>query len=844
GLGLVLGTHDGRQWLLARALGALQGAIPGQVRVLSLERLDPLGLELRGLSVLDPTGAEVLKLERLALELAPEQLVSKRIVLRSLVLEQGLLDLTNIARSDRGLLAAFVDPNAPASPPSDEPPPYVRVDVIELRALDVRAPVLEPIGAVTLRGLALDANFELAGTPRAKLDRLTAELERDGAPLGRIERVSLWLRQGAASELSLRAALGAITLGVDARGVLPPTAGWRDQPATAKLFVRGVSGRELAALLRQPELALAFDGDANLALEAAGPPRELGVKATLANAAGPLALVGTVHDFARAELELALDGFEPAKLRADLPRATLGLRLSAQADATDPARIPFSLALSQARVGREPLPELTLSARYEQSALHDIDLLLRESDSTLTARGQATFAGAAELALALDLRDQALARLGRLGGVPARGHVTLDAKVTRAESGRLGLMGKLGGRALWTRGAALERLDASFALSGAPSALSGELTLDARNLSAGAQRVPNLALTLQGGPHRWLAKADGDLGVATAALDLLLEPGPDELVLWGNARGKLQGTPFELDISRTRLTPGALSTEGIELELAAQRLRLWGELSERHADIELESEPIELAALGRLAALPEPLAGSAHLTGRLQGSLEEPRASLRVELQGVALAERPALDLHAQAELDAAAGSAGLELTLHSSAPQTSAANDTTPAANTTPAPTAVTTPAGEQLALELDAATRFAVGAPWTEELAAGTSDVSLTLAHLDLAFVEAWLGAEPLGTSGSVSAQAHASGTLADPRLDARVRAELEPSGTTSKLELTHTLAYAKGRIDGTLAVDDARGRWIDLKTALGFAEGGRALTLEQLLADVDAALRSARV
>jgi autotransporter translocation and assembly factor TamB len=850
GLGLVLGTHDGRQWLLARALAALQGAIPGQVRVLSLERLDPLGLELRGISVLDPTGAEVLKLERLAIELAPEQLVSKRIVLRSLVLEHGSVDLTQVARSDRGLVAAFVDPSAPASPPSDEPPPYVRIDVLELRGLELRAPVLEPIGAVTVRGLALDAHFELDGSPRAKLDRLTAELVRDGAPLGRIERVTLWLRHGAPSELSLRATLGAIALGVDARGALPPAERWQDEPATATLFVRGVSGRELAALLRQPELALTFDGDASLALEAAGPPRELGVKATLTSAAGPLQLVGAIHDFARAELELALDGFEPAKLRAELPSATVGLRLSATADATDPARVPFSLALSQARVGKEPLPELTLSARYEQSALHDIDLLLREGDSAFSARGQATFAGAAELTLALDLRDQALARLGRVGGMPARGHVTLDAKVTRAESGQLGLMGKLGGRALSTRGAALERLDASFAFSGTPPALSGELTLAARNLSAGTERVPNLALTLQGGPQRWLAKADGDLGVATAALDLLLEPGPDELVLWGNARGKLQGTPFELDISRTRLTPGALSTEGVELELAGQRLRLWGELSERSAELELESEPIELAALGRLAALPEPLAGSAHLTGRMQGSLAEPRASLRLELRGVTLGERPALDLQAQAALDAAAGSAGLDLTLQSSAPRRSPAGDiapavsSTPALSTTPTMNAATTPAGEQLALELDAATRFAVGAPWTDEIGVGTGDVTLTLAHLDLAFVEAGLGAESLGTSGSVSAQAHARGTLADPQLDARLRAELEPHGTKSKLELTHTLAYAKGRVDATLAVDDARGRWIDLKTALGFAEGARALTLEQLLADVNAALRSARV
>ena len=61
---LVLGTASGRAGLLALALPRVDAALPGSLQVGALERLTPFGVTLSRLVLVDPGGAEVVRLER------------------------------------------------------------------------------------------------------------------------------------------------------------------------------------------------------------------------------------------------------------------------------------------------------------------------------------------------------------------------------------------------------------------------------------------------------------------------------------------------------------------------------------------------------------------------------------------------------------------------------------------------------------------------------------------------------------------------------------------------------------------------------------------------------------
>ncbi|HEX6275479.1 MAG TPA: hypothetical protein VFZ53_20705, partial [Polyangiaceae bacterium] len=196
GLVVLTQTAPGRAALLSVVLPRLDALLPGRVEARELSRLGFSGVRLRGLRVLDPGEKEVLRLDDVDVELAFGELLDGRIVVPAVRLTGGSVDLRLLAETRRGLVAAFVDPDAPKTPPSGAPPPYVAVRRVTIRALDVRAPAAGPVGQIDLRALALDASFELDGTPAASLDRLDATLERAGTKLGRLERAAARLARG------------------------------------------------------------------------------------------------------------------------------------------------------------------------------------------------------------------------------------------------------------------------------------------------------------------------------------------------------------------------------------------------------------------------------------------------------------------------------------------------------------------------------------------------------------------------------------------------------------------------------------------------------------------------
>lgn len=798
-LALLVGTltwltqsASGRARLLALALGQAKASLPGHIEVRELSRLEPSGIELRGVRVRDPSGAIVAELEQLSVELDPAEIVRGRIVLPEVTLAQGELDLRTLGDAKRGLIAAFVDPAAPKTPPSPGPPPYVSVRRIAVRQLDVRAPPLGPLGQLDVKEIAIDASFELDETPAAVVRQLTARFEREDKPLGKLSELSGALGRGREpSTLALKMQVSGIDVELEAELTLPPERSWQREPLSASLRVQGVSSSRLASLLSQPELEQAFAGEVGLELEATGSVERLLLGADVVSPAGHFSLSARSDELRQAAATLTTRGFRPSLLRPDLPDRRLSLTLAVEADATDAARIPVSLGLS-GELDTTALPSVELTGTVTPTSVQSFDLRARDGQSRLRARGTADFNGAAALELEADVAPASFDKWLEFSGqkLDARGqlHAALAVKLDAQQ--KLEARGDVSVRELAVGDARVERAAVALDVKGPVERLQGKLKLDVENAHAGV-----------------------DVS-AHAELELGLEPGL--LKVQGQATGELQSQPWQLELKPTVARfDGQLQTEGISVEVAGQSVRVRGSFARGGGALDFEADPLDLAKLAPLLGAPEPMSGNLSLTGRLEGGPQAPQLTLSLRGRAVALGQRPPLDFQLEARLDSARGLLDSELAVAASSPPPG------------PAP----------LELKLTLAHRFRGGRGWQSTLPDGTFDATLTLARLDSRFAQAWAKLDKLPAEGSVTAFVHAEGTRQDPKLTARVGSQATVFG--SALVLETELDYADGAASLALAVDDARGPWTTLSAALDL-ERGRTLSVTELAARLPSALR----
>jgi autotransporter translocation and assembly factor TamB len=804
-------TSLGRAFLLARVLPPLNAAIPGRVEVRELARLDLSGIALRGIRVLDPGKLEVLRVERVDVEFSARELVRGRIVVHSVVLGSGLVDLRNVTDSRRGLVAAFVDPRAPKAPPSTAPPPYVAVRRLVVRDLDVRAPRAGPVGELDVRRVALDATYELDTTSAATLDRLDAELERGGESIGRIETVTAKLRRGTApSELALALALrDGPSLRATAKLVAPPEPSFRTRPLTASVRVGPVSSRWLARLLGDSTLETAFSGDLSASLEVSGTLEQLTSHLVLDTPGGPLAVTADVAALERIHAVLGCRDLRLDALRRGLPAVRVTLALAASADVKDPARIPLHVELDQSRLDETALPALRGSAVLTSSSVERLELALDDGASKVEARGRAGFSGAVDLKLSAQIVGSTFERWGRFSRsrVHATGDLRADLTVSRAPDGGVKLHGNVAARGIKTEKLEIERTQIVVALTGEPTRPVGEAHVRIDGARFGNHSVPKLLLDAEGGPTRYRTKLDGDFGEGTALLELELAREKDRVTATAKGHGLIRKRPWAVDLERTSVTgAGAVDSEGLTLDFSGQSLRARGSFSKRGGTLELESGKLELATLNGLLPLSEPLAGTLKLDAHLSGTPAVPVLKASVVGHGLALGERPPFDLDLGIELAADRGEADARLAL-----------------------IAKSAKPGEPRPLDvrLELAHHFHGGGDLARSLAAGTLDARLELLRLDSRWVEAWAKLATLPAEGTLTGNVHVAGTRAAPELRAALSADANVLGVP--LEPTLAVAYENGSGHVELGVGDRRGHWLDLAGALAFA--GRAPSFEEL-------------
>ncbi len=806
---LLTQTGPGRALLVRVALPYVDAAIPGRLELRELARLAPSGVELRGVRVFDPGGQEVLRLERLRVDISLGEVLDGRIVIPAVELSQAAVDLRTIAEKRRGLIAAFVDPDAPKSPPSTEPPPYVRVDRLTVSALDVRAPVVGPLGQLDAKGIALEASYELDRTSAATLGRFSARLERNGKKIAELAELTAKLqRSRTPSEAKLRLTLGSGTeLALEAKLVAPPEPSWKKEPASLTLGLKGLTAAELAELLQNPELEKAFLGSVATNITLRGTPERLSTALSLDTAGGKVDLDASVEEFERVRVKLDTQDFALARVRSDLPARRVTLALTVKSDLKNPEKIPVNLELRRSRIDDTELPALTLATNITPKAAEGVELAAVDGKSRVTVRGNVEFTGAVDTKVSVSVERGAIEKWSRFAGKKSDAagdlHANLDVKVDRER--RLDVKGDLRVERLKAPELEVERAEASFSLQGDAQRPVGALDLRVERATAAGRPVPKLELHAKGGPSRYRIGLDADLADATVALDATVERGPRQIGLEAEGHGTIQKHPWKVAIAPTTVTfGGEIDTKGVELELSGQELEAHGNFSKRGGALEFQTGTIDLTRLSSLLALGEPLRGKAKLSGRLYGTPAVPNLDLNVTGDGLSLGERPPVDVDLTAAFNAEGGEASAKLAL---AAEKSARSK-------------------RPLELKLDLLHKFRGGPGFARAIPDGTLLATLDIERVESEFVADWAKLGPLPAKGAVRGKVRAEGTRQEPRLAADLDGDAIVLGAPLEPKLSVSYEKGEGRLD--VAVDDGRGSWLELAATLGF---GDAPSLEAL-------------
>jgi translocation and assembly module TamB len=795
---LLLGSSAGRRAVLDALLAQVESRITGRLEIDGLERLDPLAVRLSGVRLYDPVGTEVLSLSVLGAELSPLELVQGRIVLRSLLIGPGRVDLRDLETPGRGLLAALLDPAPPASPAPDEPgpAPYVRVDRIVLTALDVVAPALAPPwDGLVVADLQAIARFELDGAPELSVDSLDAHLLRQARPLLRVAGVRASVaRPGAPSELSLMIELGQARLRANARAVLPPAAAFETSPIDAELAVEGLSASELARLLADPELAQAFDGSAALVLAVSGSLPQLSLRGTLSTAAGALELRSELRERRQLDVGVASRELVLSRLRAELPATPLAFEAESSLDLTNPDRLPISVRLRSGQLGRLALPEVSARAVRSGSRLQDLFLELKRGESTLVVRGEADSSGAFGLAALADVRPDELAEWSAAAGMAQapRGRLRADLRMARTPNGVLSIQGAVRANRLRLPQLGLDTAHVDVELDGPPLALRGRATARLTGLEIGERRVPRAQLQLEGGVDGYRVRASGDFERLRATLDLRARRAGHGLVVQGNAAGRYADTAFALRIDRTEIDPaGAVQTEGIALAAGEQRVELAGGYGRPDSALSIVAPELELAELAKLAGLVADWTGRARFEARLSGRPATPSLDVTLDVSDLSRAGESPLHARLAAQLDSARGRASVDVAVGAA-------------------------PGSPWLDASASLASEFRGGDGWPARLLEARHHLTFELKRLVVAKLAPWLG-RPLPVAAELAASVTLDGSLREPSLHASLRADELTGFGLHALILQQRLDYSDGTLATSLTVDDARGRWLNASAAL---------------------------
>lgn len=820
-LGLGLGTGPGRAVVVRLGLSIANQALPGSFELEALEEIGTSRVVLRGIVLRDAQGDVVLRAQKLRADYELSEIGAGRYVVSSVLLEEVWADLRTIAEENRGIVSAFVDPSAPKSPPSEGPLPYVEVKKAKLERSAVRLPELAEVGQLDVFDFELQGNYRLDGESFAELDAASLRFEREGTLLGGVERLrGSWTSGAAPAQAELELTMLSSRVQARLSAMMPNLPDWERAPLSAHVEVSELSAEDLSTLLRNPELGSAFRGKASVELDVSGSAHEADLRAKFATAGGVAELGGHLTEFERGKLRLETREFLGSQVREGLPSDPLTISLEAEVDARDRQALVARFSLEGGQLGPYRLPEVQGSGIVSPEEVRDASVLLQDEGSRLRAQGRFGFDGSLHAETELTLLPRTVETLARLSDLPrnTRGELRGSVSATRKGDGFLVARGKAELRDVVFDEQRARSADLSFQLEGQPPQLSGEVHLEGRGIAFGENKLGEVRLAARGGPEQYEVDADVNEveleGRTKMALRTSLEVslGQSEYGGQGVIDGKLGDVPFHVALAPTSYDAAKKSyrSEGVTLKLGERKLTVQGYLGQKDGDLEVKTDgPIDLGLLSDLLPLEEKLSGRAELSGRAQGSLTVPVVDIRAKLDRVTLGERPPLSGDLRVGLDAARGQL-----LFSGLVQASDKGKS----------------GWRPLDLEGELEHSFQPGRGYLKQLARGRPEGKLELRSLELAFVEAWSGAE-LPVSGHLGATLDAGGTLENPSLLLALKSKIKVAGDPRLVDVDGGLSLRDERWDTHVTVSDPKGQWLtfsaDALTPPGPRVGGPFLS-----------------
>lgn len=826
-LALVRVTPAGRAWVLEMAVEQVNALIPGRISVGRMDRLGFGGIDLAELRAYDPQGTEVIRLAEVAIDTDWSGLIRGDIALSRVQLHSAWVDL-RVLEERRGLLATFVDPDAPPSPPSGPGPgPTVLISGIDLEAIVARLPPIPSIGQLDvhlgrLRGAFTMRNDQIGGG----VETLELHARRAERELLALSLSGAMSDDATASHLVLDARSGPAVLHFRASGVLPTQKDWDTEPLKAEIDLRGVTAAHLAEVLRDPAFEDAFLGDMALSLAAQGTPLALVVDGALKTAGGTLVFNElSARDLRSLRAVLSTDGIALDQVRDGLPAHRVALELVAEVHDLPPQPVDFSLRIRKASLDDEPLVDLDVKGRYHEDLIEDLLLTAHEGDSRLKAEGQIQLSGAADLSLQADLRPALVQRLARLGGQELQGHVTSQAQVERRVDGHLVAQGSLtvddlrqgpprandtGKPPAAAELLQAKKLAARFDVAGIPPALRGTVSATLKDARLGERVLDEAELRVEGGLAAVEVRLDaaGGYGLLDEAggrpekdsaelhLSARVERGARHTRISGEGSGKVQGKGIVLDLEPTTIADtGRVHTDGIELAVAGHGVRIRGEVAPQgeSSGLDVQFGPLSLQAVDETLGLGQRLVGEVKGKAHLAGSIAVPRLTFEVSGNNVGVSRKPLAQLTVSGTVDAQAGQAEVHLTAKGQ-----------------------TLEGKPGLSTELSATLTAPSGAKFLEGLPRGETAVTLAVQRLESEFVKPYLPPGVLPLDALLAAQLDVHGPLADLALTSHSQITLRLS-ERPPVSIEHDLGYEDGQVDTRLRVQDGRGPFLDAMARL---------------------------
>ncbi len=653
-------TPSGRAWVLSMALNPINDAISGTVRIDELRSLSFTGLEASGLRLYDPNGAQVGRIARVYLEYDLSALLDRSIRLRKIVAREGGINARALPDTDRGLIAA-IKPTGPSSSASDS----FRIEIdrvdIDRFSLDLEIPSGE---MVTMQQVSLAGSYRSDPREQIQIDRFDARITKNGTQMGTIGPLQVTVASDENNRFKGTVRLEDANINFALEAKRKDKLGWKETPFRASLSVNRLSTDTLRAL-KLFDFGERIAEPIDLELQVDGTIQKNRADIRFLSPAGTIQGHVKTQELKRARFVLATKAFNLSQLIVDIPKASISTTVEGSVQRVDDG-LKYRVIAKNNAFNALRIPDIEAEGRRTYGSTHQLRVrahgfgVTADLHTEIDSAGRASVHGRVDAADLGRLRD---ARVDRaLGGsIRARIAATLE------KNGVMRTKGDLIGRSLSVDAFALNALDISFKSDGPLSQPRISLSASGRYLRWNERVFKIARVYLNGGPSTYELRLDARSTARSIALQGRIQRGRRTTVVSADGFAVYRGKKWSTNISGLRFYDTAgFSLDRFNLSRGKTLVRANGAFGRSASDsLQIEVHNLELHDLTDLAGLKQPVKARFDGEAIVRGALERLVVQLRTELTNVRYRNHLDAQGSMSAQIDLERGLIGADLQLN-----------------------------------------------------------------------------------------------------------------------------------------------------------------------------------